>query len=392
MASDQAGAHDDVGDGDAEEDIQDHGEAGVFEAVLDGGEGHFVAEGEAEVVEREGGGKNGAVPVTREGDENDANVGEDGDKEDGAEEEGAEGANDGTGGARASLAGGLGHHGVGGAPEGELAGGVEEDGRGEHDGDQGVGERVAADVLDAVEDLNGGNAGEVKHQGDAEFGERPDKDDGPAGKEAGHDEGEGDAEKFAQPGAAEVLGRLLHGGVDVGEGGDDVEVDDGVEIEGDHGGDAPELALTEPVNGSSGILETEMDEEGVQRALLAENLADADGADEGGQDHRDENEGAEEGFAGEKEAVRDPSQGKSEKKSQGCGKNGEEERVPQAFEVDGVTEDLKDVGEGEVAIAIEEGPAEGFADREKEKAGEKGDGESKDRDRKGFGHGWLDED
>ena len=73
--------------------------------------------------------------------------------------------------------------------------------------------------------------GVVEDQRHAEFGERPDEDDGAAGEEAGHDERQRDFAEAAQAGAAEVFRGLLHRRVDVGERGDDVEVDDRVEAE-----------------------------------------------------------------------------------------------------------------------------------------------------------------
>ena len=113
-----------------------------------------------------------------------------------------------------------------------------------------------------------------------------------------------------------------------------------------------------------------VDEKGVEGSLLAEDLADADGANEGGQDHGDEDEGAEKGFAGEKETVGNPGEGQGEEQGEGGGEEGEEEGVAQALEVDGVAKDLEEVGEGEVTVAVEEGAAEGLADGEEEEAGE----------------------
>ena len=88
-------------------------------------------------------------------------------------------------------------------------------------------------------------------------------------------------------------------GGDVGEGGLEVEVGDGVEAEGDEGGESPEAAAGEPVDALVGGEEVEVLEGDGEGAEGAEELLHADGADEGGEDHGCEDEGGEEGFAGE---------------------------------------------------------------------------------------------
>ena len=58
------------------------------------------------------------------------------------------------------------------------------------------------------------------------------KHDRPAGEQAGHDQRQRDAAELREAAAAEVLRRLLHGGVDVRQGGGHVEVHHRVEREG----------------------------------------------------------------------------------------------------------------------------------------------------------------
>ena len=183
-----------------------------------------------------------------------------------------------------------------GAAEEAFADGVECDGGGEQHGDEGEGERVAANVFEAVKNLDAGDLRVVEDEGRAEFREGPDEDDGAAGEEAGHNERQRDFPKTAEAGAAEILGGFLHRGVNVGEGGDGVEVNDGVEREGLDDGDAPELVCRKPVDRGTGSEQAELAEQGIEGAVLSEHLFNADGADEGRQDHRDEDEGAEETF------------------------------------------------------------------------------------------------
>ena len=66
--------------------------------------------------------------------------------------------------------------------------------------------------------------------------------------------------------------------------------------EGLDDGDAPELVRRKPVDRGTGSEQAELAEQGVEGAVLSEHLFNADGADEGRQDHRDEDEGAEETF------------------------------------------------------------------------------------------------
>src|ERR1019366_7611169 len=105
-----------------------------------------------------------------------------------------------------------------------------------------------------------------------------------------------------EAGAAEILRGFLHCGVDVGERGEGVEVDDGIERKRLDDRDAPKLIRREPIDGRRGREQAGVVEEGVERAVLPEDLLDADGADERRQNHRDEDERTEEIFRGEKEA------------------------------------------------------------------------------------------
>ena len=134
----------------------------------------------------------------------------------------------------------------------EATDGVEESGGEEHDHDEGEGEGIAGDFFEAVEDLDGGDAGDIEDEGDAEFGEGEDEDDGGASEEAWHDQGESDFAKDAEAGGAEVLGGFVHGWIEVGEGGGEIEEEDGVEVEGVEGDDAVEAAIAEPVDGLGG--------------------------------------------------------------------------------------------------------------------------------------------
>ena len=197
------------------------------------------------------------------------------------------------------------------AAEGPLADCVKDNRRGEHDGDQGEGKGIASDVVDAGENLHRGHAGELKHQGHTQFRKGPDEDDRPAGEESWHDERKRNPPEFSKAGASEVFGGLLHGGIQIRECGDDVEVKNWVEVEGIHYDDSPEAALTQPVDRVIRAHQAKGLQQGIERAFLPENLFDADGADEGRQNHWDQDETGKNTLAREDEAIAEKGEGKS---------------------------------------------------------------------------------
>ena len=137
-------------------------------------------------------------------------------------------------------------------PNRPLPSGVEQHGAREHDDHERVRERIVADVLQAVVNLHRHHPGVVKDQRHAEFGERPDEDDGGAGEQARVDQRQRDAPEAPQARAAEVGGGLLHGRIDVGQRRDGVQIDDRVEAECLDEHDAPELAGGKPVERPAG--------------------------------------------------------------------------------------------------------------------------------------------
>ena len=220
-----------------------------------------------------------------------------------------------------------------------------------------------------VVDLAGRAARVVQHEGGAELGEARDEDERPAGEEARHDEREGDAAEDRPAPAAEVGGGLLHRGVDVGERGADVEEDDRVERERLDEDDADVARLAEPVDRPAA-------EDGVERPVGPEHLGDADGAHEGREDERDENQRAEGLLPGELEAVREPGERNREAGGEERRAEGDAEAVEEALRVDRVAEDAEQVLGREAAV--DEAPAaDDLEERPEEEApqhdGEKGE-------------------
>jgi len=90
-----------------------------------------------------------------------------------------------------------------------------------------------------LKNLHRGDAVEIKHQRHAELGEGPYENNRSASKNARHDKGEGDAAEFAKSRATEVDGGFFHGGIDIGQGRDDVQIEDRVKMQGIEQNDAP---------------------------------------------------------------------------------------------------------------------------------------------------------
>ena len=240
---------------------------------------------------------------------------------------------------------GLGHHRVGVAAEKSLAERVEQHRAHEHHGDECIGKRIAANVLQAVINLHRGHARVVEDQRDAEVGEGPDEHDGAAGKEARLDQRQGDLEKPPEARAPEVFGGLLHRRVDVGQGSNRVEIDDGVEAEGVDQRDAEKLVRAEPVEGPPMRPQAEVDDQAVERTVLAEDLLDADGADERRQDHRHEDEGSEKALQRKKEAVRVEGEGQGDQQGERRGGQREQEGIAQAAQINRIGQQRGEVGE-----------------------------------------------
>ena len=126
----------------------------------------------------------------------------------------------------------------------------------------------------------------------------------------------------------------------------------------------------------------------IERPFLPEDFADADGADEGRQDHGHEQQGGEDFLAGKLETIRQPGEGHAEReRSEGAGDR-EEKGIEQAFEVDRIAEDLRDVSEGErPAGRPVKSAAQGLRDREQEEQREERGRQRVDEDGEAAGHG-----
>ncbi len=288
---------------------------------------------------------------------------------------------------RAADRGRLGHHGVAGPPEDALAHGIDEDRADQHDRDQRVGERVSADVLPAVENLDAGDPRVVEHERRPQLREDPDEHDRAAGEESGMDERERDLPEPAKARAAEVLGGLLHRGIDVRQRGDGVQVDVGVEREGFDDSDAPELVRRKPVIGPPMRPQPQVHDQRVERAVLPEDLLDADRAHERRKDHRDEDRGIKETLQGIEVPVGDEGQGHRDQEGERGPGARQEEGIAQGLQVDRVGEERAEEREREAPVRVHEAPLQDLEDRpEEEDSEERGRGEEHYPGR-GPGHG-----
>ena len=263
-------------------------------------------------------------------------------------------------------------------PERELAGRVEQNGRGEHYHDQREGKRIAADILDAMKNLNRGHAGEIKHQRNAQFGERPDENNRPTREDAGHDERESDFAKLPKARASEVFGSLLHRGIYISERRKDIEIKNRVEIESDQHHHAPNPPLAQPINRRGWVQNPEFRKQGIQRPLLTEDLLHPDCSHKRRHDHWNQHQSAKERLSGKNKPVADPSQ----RHRNQAGKQGAEDTdpkgIPEPLEVEWIPENLGDVVEREPPVSSHKSSPHRLRDRPQEEQGEKNSSQGED--------------
>ena len=141
------------------------------------------------------------------------------------------------------------------------------------------------------------------------------------------------------------------------ERGDNVKVENWVEMQGVHHDDSPKATLAEPVDGILGVHEAHRLQQGIERAFLAEYLFNADGTDKRRQDHRYEDDPRENALPGKDVAIAEKGEGKGKKYRQNRARDGKQEGVNQAFKVDGISKNLYDVGRSQCPIGCEKGAA-----------------------------------
>ena len=267
----------------------------------------------------------------------------------------------------------LSHHGMRLAPEEQLAASIEQNCRAEQDNHQREREGICPDVLDAIKNLHRGDAGEVEHERHAQLGKRPDENNRPACEDARHDERKGDAAEFAESGATKILGRLLHRRIHICEGGEDIEIEDRVEVQGIENNDAPYPPLAQPVDRMGRVEQADVLQKGIQRALLAQDLFDANRSNERRHDHWHKHQRAEEGFSGKKETVTHPSERNRNERGEQCAPDTHLERVPESLDIERIPENLGDVVDRKLSIRSDKSPIERLTDRpEKEQREENG--------------------
>ncbi len=172
--------------------------------------------------------------------------------------------------------------------------------RDHHDHARDVADRVVdADRRDAEIGLRGEYVGHVEHQRRADVVEHLEEDQRGAGEVAGHRQRKHDAPEQAQAARAEILRRLFHGAVDVGERDGQVEqyerkvvqrLDENHAVQPLHERNAEAAAVVE---------------QQVDRAAAAEQQLHGGGADEGRHDQRQHAERLDQHAAAELEAHRE---------------------------------------------------------------------------------------
>ena len=116
-----------------------------------------------------------------------------------------------------------------------------------------------------------------------------------------------------------------------------------------------------------------MRERGVERAVLPQDLLEADGTDERRQNHGNQQQREQGALGGEVKAVREPGERNREQTGEKGARDRKQEGVLKPFEIDAVAPDFQKVVEGPMPVGVKERAPERLDDGpEKEAAEEKG--------------------
>ena len=251
----------------------------------------------------------------------------------------------------------------GGPPQRQPCAEVEQRGDEEHQQHEGVGQRIGFEFGESVEDLYRGHPVEAEHQRGAEFGETPHQHQTASRQHPRPDQRQRDRQKASPATRAEVRRRLVEGGVEVAERGDEVEVEDRVEVERFDEADREEASVAaEEIDGG----ESAAAQQRIDHAVVTEDRLESKRADEGRQDHRQHHRKIAELLAGEFPAVVDHRERERDHEDDRGGAEGDPQAVPESFEVDRIAEDLRK--KAPVAADFDD-----RADGEKQKDAEKRD-------------------
>ena len=217
--------------------------------------------------------------------------------------------------------------------------------------------RVASNVLDPIKYLNRSHAVELKHERDAELGERPDESDRASGKEPGHDERQRDFAELAESGASEVFGGLAHSRIDVSQSRKDVQIEDGIKMQRVHRDHANKPSPPEPVHRMQGVHQPESLKKGIQRSCLPKDLLHSNCPHKRREDHWHQNQSAEKRLAGKNKPIAQEGEREGDARGQRRAAKPHEERVPEALKIDRIAENLEDIVERGLSIRPDKGPA-----------------------------------
>lgn len=339
-----------VGHTEPENQVERGGRNRIDQGIFDAQRGQVGAEDFPVISGGPFGGEDGEEPLGRERLDDDAEVGEEGDADEQRDRAGHEPAQGAREAGHIVVARTPAQHGV--IALAEFF--AEEEERGdEEEGeyDEGVTERVVG-LGDEVEDLGRDGGLEFEHQGDAEVGEGRDEHDGGAGEDPREGQGEGDGPEDAAAARAEVAGGVTEAGVEIGQGRLHAEVHDRVEVQDLEEDDPGEAAVAEPVRRVLQVGQAQLAEDEVEAAEAGEELFQADGAHERGEDEGQEHGPAEEGFAREIAAEKEIGQGDGDEEAKESGPAGDQEAVEKTFPVEGVFKNDAEVIEGESADPV----------------------------------------
>jgi hypothetical protein len=183
-----------------------------------------------------------------------------------------------------------------------------------------------------------------------------------------------------------MMSGSLHRGVHIRQRGEDIEVDNRVEIQRDKRHHTPNPPLAQPIDWRLGIQQSQVRQQGIQRALLTEDLLHPDRAHKRRHDHRNQDQSTQQRLAGKNKAVTHPSERHRDQAGEHGAENPDAERIPEPLEIQWIPKNLGDVVEGETPIGSHKGSPHGFRDRPQEEKGEKNSGQGEDGFGKLVGH------
>ena len=190
--------------------------------------------------------------------------------------------------------------------------------------------RVRAQFRDPVEDLDRGHRVIPEHQGRTQFRKTPDQHDTSARQDPGPGQRQCDPEETFPRRDAHILRRFDELRILIRQCRHQIQIHDGIKMQGFHYADAPEPAVTPQKVVRT---ETEHRKDAVQHPVMPQDLLESQRTHKGRQDHGCHHHGGTGIFPGEIVPVVKQSQREREKEYQQRCHDADAERIPDPFQI-----------------------------------------------------------